>query len=182
MYQYRTELTSDHRAIEALQFRAFDQDASIPELLKSLRAQVGVYPTTSIVATDEKGQLVGHVMISHSWLDAPARMIDVMVLSPLGVDPDHQRKGIGTTLVKKAITATKKLNCPLLFLEGDPNYYGSRGFAPAEAIGCRRPSLRIPPAAFQVATLDTYTDDMSGTLIYRDSFWKHDCVGLRKES
>jgi putative acetyltransferase len=41
------------------------------------------------------------------------------------------------------------------------------------------PSLRFPDAAFQVATLSGYEPWMTGTLVYPDTFWAHDCVGLR---
>lgn len=34
-----------------------------------------------------RGQVVGHVQLSKSWLDAPKRLVEVLVLSPLGVVP-----------------------------------------------------------------------------------------------
>jgi putative acetyltransferase len=43
----------------------------------------------------------------------------------------------------------------------------------------RRPPLRIPPAAFQVARLGSYEPAMTGTFIYSQTFWDLDCVGLR---
>ena len=69
-----------------------------------------------------------------------------------------------------------------MFLEGSPGYYSRLGFVAAGPLGFRRPSLRIPPAAFQVFPLAGYRDWMSGTLIYSDVFWQHNAVGLRDEN
>jgi putative acetyltransferase len=67
-----------------------------------------------------------------------------------------------------------------VFVEGDPGYYGRFGFAPAGPLGFRKPSLRIPDAAFQVITLAAYRPRMTGTLVHPEAFWAHDAVGLRK--
>ena len=46
--------------------------------------------------------------------------------------------------------------------------------------GFRKPSLRIPDAAFQVIRFATHQPWMTGTLVYPEAFWALDCVGLRK--
>jgi putative acetyltransferase len=69
---------------------------------------------------------------------------------------------------------------PIVFLEGDPGFYGVRGFEPATPAGFRSPSLRIPEPAFQVARLSAYRPWMTGTLVYSEPFWAFDCVGLRQ--
>ena len=58
----------------------------------------------SLVAVED-GEVVGHVGISHSWLDARRELVDVLVLSPLSVVPDRQRGGVGTALVAAAVEA-----------------------------------------------------------------------------
>jgi putative acetyltransferase len=68
---------------------------------------------------------------------------------------------------------------PLVFLEGSPGYYPRFGFAPGGELGFRKPSLRIPDAAFQVVRLPAYQPWMTGTLVYAQVFWDHDLVGLR---
>jgi putative acetyltransferase len=67
----------------------------------------------------------------------------------------------------------------LVFVEGDPAYYGRLGFTAAGPLGFRRPSLRIPEVAFQVLRLAGHEPWMTGTLVYSRVFWDLDCVGLR---
>jgi putative acetyltransferase len=67
----------------------------------------------------------------------------------------------------------------LVFLEGSPSYYRRFGFEAGGKYGFRKPSLRIPDAAFQVFPLPSYEPWMTGTLVYSEIFWQFDSVGLR---
>jgi putative acetyltransferase len=174
----RGETADDRAAVRALHLAAFGPDDPVADLVDLLRTAPAALPPSSFVAT-VAGEVVGHVMLTASRLDAPARLVDVLVLSPLGVLPAHQRRGVGTRLVAHAIAAAEERGVPLLFLEGDPAYYGPRGFERADVLGFRSPSLRIPPTAFQVVRLTGYRPWMTGTLVYHDAFWALDCVGLR---
>lgn len=174
----RPETAADHRNVRAVQTRAFGDEDRVPGLVEALRAAGAPLPPISLVATVE-GRVVGHVMLSACRLDAPRRIVDVLSLSPLGVLPEHQGRGIGTRLIADALAAAEAQRVPLVFLEGSPRYYGSRGFSTASAAGFRRPSLRIPDKAFQVARLAGYEPWMTGTFVYSEPFWARDCVGLR---
>lgn len=132
----------------------------------------------SFVATVDD-RVVGHVLLSATRVDAPRRIVDVLSLSPLGVVPEFQCQGIGTQLIAYALDAADNQGVPLVFLEGSPRYYGTRGFEGASAVGFRSPSLRIPEAAFQVARLSAHEPWMTGTFVYSEAFWAFDCVGLR---
>ena len=133
----------------------------------------------SLVAVED-GAVVGNVMFTRSLLDAPRRLVDVQVLSPIAVLPGHQRRGIGKELIRRGLDMLDERGVPLVFLEGDPGYYARHGFTAGGAHGFRKPSLRIPDAAFQVRPLSAYDPSwMTGTLVYRHTFWDLDCVGLR---
>ncbi len=175
----RHEVRADHARVADIHALAFGKDNPVPALVDDLRSLQGRFETTSLVACSQAGDILAHVMLSSAWVDAPTRMIDVMVLSPLAVHPDHQRANIGTRLLKAAVEAARTLGTPFLFLEGNPKYYRPRGFEMAGSMGFDRPSTRIPEAAFQVVKFDTATAEMTGRLIYREPFWTHDCVGLR---
>ncbi|MFE0462142.1 GNAT family N-acetyltransferase [Kitasatospora sp. NPDC058965] len=174
-YAIRDEQSQDHAAVRQLHAAAFGDPERVPGLVAALRAGGG---TVSLVAA-AAGEVIGHVMLSPCRLDAQPRLVDVVSLSPLGVHPDHQRQGVGTRLVAAALAAADARGVPLVVLEGSPTYYGARGFERADRCGVRSPSLRIPGPAFQVARLSAYEPWMTGTFVYADAFWAHDCVGLR---
>ncbi len=136
------------------------------------------YVRGSIVA-EQDAQIVGHVGLSHSWLDARRELVDVWVLSPLSVAPGIQGQGVGTRLLAAAVEASRSGGAPLLFLEGDPGYYGSHGFERASAHGFVPASPRTPDVAFQVVRFETHEEWMTGQVIYRDVWWRHDLAGLR---
>jgi putative acetyltransferase len=125
------------------------------------------------------GRVVGHVGLSHAWVDARRALVDVWMLSPLSVLPELQGRGIGTRLVEAAIGSARDGGAPLLLLEGDPGYYGRRGFEPAAAYGLSAPSARTPAPAFQVVPLAGREDWMTGRVVYPDVWWRHESAGLR---
>jgi putative acetyltransferase len=126
---------------------------------------------------DRPGEVVGHVAYTRAWLDAPTGPVDVLNLSPLSVSPPWQRQGVGSRLVRRTLEFLRARTEPLVFLEGDPAYYGRLGFRPAGEAGFLRPSVRIPEAGFQVHRLHPHAADVSGALVYPDVFWRHGAVG-----
>jgi putative acetyltransferase len=173
----RPERPSDRESVRRVVAAAFaDEGPTITALVEALDASGRV--VASLVA-EVDGSVVGHVQLNRSWLDAPRRLVDVLVLSPLSVEPGRQGQGIGGALVAAAIAAAGESGAPALFLEGSPAYYSARGFRRADGLGFERPSTRIPGAAFQVAVLPAHEAWMTGRLVYCDAFWELDCVGLR---
>jgi putative acetyltransferase len=171
-------VSDDHQGVRDLHRAAFADQGIVAALVDALRAAEAPLAPMSFVATIDD-RVVGHVLLSSSRLDTPRRILDVLVLSPLGVLPGFQNRGIGTRLIEHALATVEGQGVPLLFLEGSPDYYGKRGFERADEVGFRTPSLRIPAPAFQVARLSAYEPWMTGTLVYSETFWALDCVGLR---
>jgi putative acetyltransferase len=175
----RLERPEDADSVRDVHLRAFgDHGALVADLVDDLRATIETADARSLVAEHDR-QVVGHVMFTRALLDAPARLVAVQVLSPLAVTPAHQRRGVGTALVRRGIEVMAERGVPAVFLEGDPLYYRRFGFTPARAHGFRKPSLRIPDEAFQVVKLESYEPWMTGTLVYSEPFWRNDAVGLR---
>jgi putative acetyltransferase len=175
--EQRPEDPEDRAAVRRVITEAFgDEGIKIADLAEALAASPN--DRLSLVA-DQDGLVVGHVQLSRSWVDAPARLVEVLVLSPLSVLPADQSRGVGKQLVARAIEEAGKACAPLLFLEGSPAYYSRLGFQPGLRHGFSPPSLRIPDAAFQVVLLPAYEPWMTGALVYNEVFWAHDCVGLR---
>lgn len=179
--ELRLERPADHDAVHDLHRRAFgDEGDLVATLTSELRTLLTATSGISLVAVDDHDQqVVGHVLFTRSILDAPERLVDVLVLSPVGVLPSHQKRGVGTALVTRGLELADDQHAPAVFLEGSPGYYPRFGFEPGEPLGFRKPSLRIPDAAFQVRLLSSYAASMTGTLVYSEIFWRHDAVGLR---
>jgi len=152
---------------------------AVVRLVDALRRSLATELGLSLVAVDDDQRVVGHALFTRNLLDAPPRLLDVQVLSPLGVRPDAQGRGVGSALVRHGLRALADAGVPAVFLEGSPTYYSRFGFSPGGEHGFRRPSLRIPEPGFQVSLLPAYSSWMTGTLVYRHDFWDHDVVGLR---
>ena len=175
----RPEEAADHEAVRELHRAAFgDHGDVVAALVDDLRASAPREHRLSLVA-DVGGSVVGHILFSPALLDAPRRLVNVQTLSPLAVLPRLQRRGLGAALIRAGLDVMADRGVPLVFLEGDPRYYGRFGFTAGADLGFRRPSLRIPEAAFQAVALPAYESWMTGTFVYPDVFWRHDAVGLR---
>ena len=178
----RSEIPQDWGAVSDLHRKAFGEHGqAVAALVEDLRLLVTGEDGLSLVA-EQAGQILGHVMLTPSLLDTPAALLAVQVLSPVGVLPAHQRRGIGSALIRRALQITVERHVPVVFLEGSPAYYARFGFRPGGPLGFRKPSLRIPDAAFQALRLPAYEPWMIGTLVYAEAFWRHDAVGLRPQS
>jgi putative acetyltransferase len=158
---------------------AFEGEPAIGPLLGSLRESPSWIPELSFVA-ELDGEIVGQVLFTRGWVDALRALVDVVVLSPVGVRPDLQRRGVGAALIEHALAVIEDRQEPLVFLEGHPSYYPRFGFRPAGQLGFTSPSVRTPPAAFMVRPTAKWDESwQTGTLVYADAFWRHDTVGLR---
>jgi len=177
----RAEQLDDQEWIRSVHRRAFGDEhgETVATLVDALRRDD---PGVLSLVAEERGEVVGHAMVSRALLDAPRRLVDVAVLSPLAVAPERQRRGLGAALVERGLGDLDRRGVPLVFLEGDPRYYSRLGFLPASGLGFRKPSLCIPDPAFQMVRLAAHEPWMTGTLVYPDTFWRLDCVGLRERT
>lgn len=175
----RPERPADRAAVGRLLTAAFGRPA-VAELADALRRGVSGEPCGVSLVADRAGELVGHLQLSRSWVDAAERLVPVEVLSPLGVLPRYQRQGIGGRLVRAALADAERRQVPLVFLEGSPSYYSRFGFGAASRHGFSPPSVRIPDAAFQVYPFAGWQPWMVGALVYAEAFWVWDCVGRRE--
>ncbi|TCL71239.1 N-acetyltransferase [Rhizobium sp. BK251] len=122
--QIRDEQPRDHAAIAELVERAFGQPVEA-RLVEKLRDDGDA--AISLVA-EEGDAIVGHILLSPMAAPFPA-----LGLAPLAVLPGHERKGIGSALVKAAIARAGERNYGAVFVLGDPGYYERFGFRAALA-------------------------------------------------
>ncbi len=116
--------------------------------------------------------VVGHVMLSHAEVVADdGTRHDVLTLSPLSVDPAHQRQGIGAMLVRAVLALAQETAAPLVLLEGSPAYYPRFGFRDARDMGITfdLPDW-APPDAGMTFPLPAYDPTVRGHVQYPPAF------------
>ena len=101
------------------------------------------------------------------------------MLSPLSVDPAHQRQGIGTLLVRAAVDAAAEAGSPAVFLEGSADYYGTRGFERASAARLHPAVGADPGPGLPGGRAGRARGVDDGGVGLLRGFWALDCVGLR---
>lgn len=164
----RREADQDRDAIRTVHATAFlPADGGIAaeaRLVDALGDGGTVPPALSLVA-ELDSEIVGHVVCSRGDIDGhPA-----LGLGPLGVRPEHQRRGIGQALMHSVLAAADALEEPCVVLLGDARYYSRFGFEMAEPRGVRPPD---PTWAehFQIRRLTAWTDALHGTFRYAAAF------------
>ncbi len=163
----RRELPSDRVAVDEVHRRAFARPGEdvAPEavLVDGLRADGDVVPGLAVVA-EAGGDVVGHVVCSRATLGGRPSL----GLGPLGVLPEHQRRGVGSALVHAVLAAADALDAPEVVLLGDPAYYGRFGFVLAVPLGVLPPDPAWAPH-WQIRTLTAW-DGAAGPFRYAPAF------------
>jgi predicted N-acetyltransferase YhbS len=134
MVTIREEKFADVAAREAL----LDEAYGVARFTKtSERLREGRLPADglSLVATDA-GRIVGTVRLWHVCA-GPGR--EALLLGPLAVHPEHRKRGVGTTLVRRVIARARLAGHAAILLVGDKPYYGRFGFSAALTDGLWMP-------------------------------------------
>jgi len=150
-----------------------DRDPPEAQLVDDLRASDDWIPELSLVAivagdgsTDGGGEILGHVVCTRGVI-LPGT--PVLGLGPLGVDPKHQRRGVGLALMHAVIGAADAMHEPLIALLGSPFYYPRFGFVRSTEHGIEPPNPHYG-ADFQVRTLAAHDPSIVGAFRYAAAF------------
>ena len=173
--QIRQERPDDIEAIRRVQAEAFRRpDAPEGEmpmeapLVDELRADADAWiPDLSLVAVDADDRVVAHVVCSRAWVGEGHQ--PALGLGPIGVLPELQGEGIGSALVRAAITIAEERLEPLIGLLGNPAYYGRFGFVRSTDHGIDAPDPTWGEF-FQVRLLTDHDATISGTFRYAPAF------------
>lgn len=85
----------------------------------------------AFVAHDGEGRLVGTVRLwhVHAGVDTVGAPVPALLLGPLAVDPETKSAGIGSALMKHAISEAARLGHGAILLVGDAAYYERFGYS-----------------------------------------------------
>jgi putative acetyltransferase len=159
----RAESPADSQIIEAVTACAFSNAAHTSHteqhIVNALR-EAGKL-TISLVA-EEAGHIIGHLAISPVSISDGAS--GWFGLGPIAVLPQHQRRGVGSQLVREALGLLRDAGACGCVVLGEPEYYRNFGFQPD-------PSLVLPGVSreyFQVISFGS--SQPSGIVTYHEAF------------
>lgn len=166
----RAEQHGDFAAIGEVHCRAFDapHGSAVATLVSRIRASDRYVPELGLVAVQEE-KVIGHILLSYTDLLTSNGRRQILMLSPLGVDPAVQRLGVGSALTKAALKLADHRGEPMDVLEGIPSYYPRFGFRLARSLGIQFPE-HVPEPAAQVCPLSAYDQSLCGNVVYPDAF------------
>lgn len=165
MITIRKEEPQDRDAVHHLNLAAFDNGPEAA-LVDKLRTSCKNY--LAFVAVED-GAVVGQILFTPATVD---RSNEVgMGLAPMAVLPSHQRKGIGSQLVRSGLEHLRQSGCPFVIVLGHPEYYPRFGFEIASKYRLHCQWEGVPDEAFMVAVTDVNSLPKAGGVArYRGEF------------
>jgi putative acetyltransferase len=162
----RAEEPADRDAIAAVTAAAFGKQREA-RMVDAIRSSDAFVPELSLVA-ELAGEIVGHLMLSYVGLEGSARR--VLELCPMSIEPERQRRGIGSAFVHKALRRAENRSEPLVLVLGHPTYYPRFGFRPASELGITPPEPSIPDEAFMAIALRACEPALRGRVVFPPAF------------
>jgi putative acetyltransferase len=131
----RPTTTTDRDAVYRVHPLAFGREDE-SRLVEALHA--GGYTRVSLVA-EADGELVGHVLFSELRIHTEGGVFPALSLAPLAVVPSHQRRGVGSALVRRGLEQCREGSHQAVIVLGHAAYYPRFGFSAALAVPLTSP-------------------------------------------
>lgn len=129
----RPEQPEDFPVVRAVNLAAFDTTVEA-DLVDAMRETSEYVPELSLIA-ELDGQIVGHALFSEVTVEQETGELTALSLGPIAVLPEHQRQGIGSTLIEHGHRRGREMGYPFVVLIGHPWYYPRFGYVPARQHG-----------------------------------------------
>ena len=164
----RSRNPSDYQAIAELNRQVFGRDNEA-QLVESIRHSDRYIPELELVA-ELNHAIVGHILFSYIDLVGQENL-QVLGLAPMAVQPEFQRRGIGSALVQVGLEAASSLGESMVIVLGHPQFYSRFGFEPSVSYGIESP-FPVPEEVFMVLPLNNYQEQYTGKVVYPPAFNK----------
>ena len=109
----REAVDSDLEAVLQIERAAFGSDEEA-DLVEDLLGDVSARPLLSLIALMDK-EPSGHILFTHASLD-PDTGLKAALLAPLAVTPEHQKMGIGGSLIREGLKRLQASGTDLVFV------------------------------------------------------------------
>jgi putative acetyltransferase len=154
MTQVRLATSLDLDDIREVHLCAFPEGEKqiVSMLAVKLLSEETSQKTISMVA-EADGAVVGHIAFSPVTINNN-KSWKGYILAPLGVKPEYQKRQVGSKLIESGMVRLSKMGINVLFVYGDPNYYGRFGFDADTASGYSPPYKLQYPFGWQAITLN----------------------------
>src|SRR5690606_13145398 len=113
----RPETLADYAAIADVHARAFKEGYAVGMIVALHRQRPGYEPRLSLVA-ERGGEVVGHIMYSPRTFRMMGEDVNGVNLSPLGIHPTWQRRGVGGALMEAGDAEVRRLGYSLSVILG----------------------------------------------------------------
>lgn len=169
------ELTEIMSLVESAFADVEESDHREQELVERLHRSDAFVPALSLVAEDDRGKIVGYILLSEASIVGYAEEGGqpewlTLAVAPLAVRPDFWGRGIGGTLLRRAHSDAAALGYGTAVLLGHAGYYPRFGYERAGDHGIVFP-LDAPPECCMVRELrPDVLDGVRGTVRYPAAF------------
>ena len=111
-----------------------DEGKLVRSLVEEIRGMNTYIPELELIMVDEQDAPVGYCMFSRFHLEGRYEK-ELLILTPVAVKTELQRRHISKELIEYGFEAAKKLGYKAVIVEGNPMNYRSRGFATSADFG-----------------------------------------------
>ncbi|MBN2332161.1 MAG: N-acetyltransferase [Deltaproteobacteria bacterium] len=150
----RIATNQDRDDIRTVYSSAFPKGESeiVAKLAIDLLSENTTPQTISLIAETDNS-VVGHVAFSPVGIDNNENC-QAYILAPLAVHPDYQKRHIGSTLIEYGMQQLSGMGVNVVFVYGDPKYYGRFGFNADTARNYTAPYNLQYPFGWQAVVLN----------------------------
>ena len=111
-----------------------DEGKLVRSLAEEIRGMNTYIPELELIMVDEQDAPIGYCMFSRFHLEGRYEK-ELLILTPVAVKTELQRRHISKDLIEYGFEAAKKLGYKAVIVEGNPMNYRSRGFVTSADFG-----------------------------------------------